>query len=134
MATTSYARRVRKATWLAFIAPLALALPASYLLRFVAPGEQFWPVLIAGLAVVAATLWACVPWWRAMDDMQKHGQVLSWYWGGMAGGLVMLIWLIAAQGLRSDAAGGAVALFVGRAVGFGLFWAVWMWRRRGTGE
>lgn len=131
MTATNYSRRLRKATWLAFLAPVALAIPAGMLLRQVAPGEQFWLVLIAGLAVVAATFWACIPWWRTMDDMQRHGHMISWYWGGMAGGLVVLLWLIAALGMPSPQVQGALALFVGQAVGFGLFWAVWMWRRRG---
>jgi len=131
MTRPTYSRRLRNATWLAFLAPLAIVLPMSFLLRTVAPGEQFWLVLGTGLAVLAATLWAGLPWWRAMDDMQKHGQMIAWYWGGIGGGLAMLMWLIAALGLNSDQAQGAVALFGGQAVGFLAFWAVWKWRKRG---
>ena len=99
MSQASYTRRLRKTTLLAFLLPIAIALPTSYLLRYVVPGENFWAVLIAGLLVIVATFWACIPWWRTMDDMQRHGHMISWYWGGMAGGLVALIWLIAALGM-----------------------------------
>ncbi|MES2698451.1 MAG: hypothetical protein V4647_02415 [Pseudomonadota bacterium] len=134
MAQTNYSRRLRKATLLAFLGPLAVALLAGSLLNHVVPGHQFWPVLIGGLLVLGATFWACLPWWRTMDDMQKQGHMISWYWGGMAGGLIVLAWLIAALGMPSAQVQGALALFVGQAVGFGIFWAVWMWRRRGAGE
>lgn len=131
MSQTSYSRRLRKTTLLAFLLPIAITIPAGYLLRHVVPGENFWVVLIAGLSVIAATFWACMPWWRTMDDMQRHGHMISWYWGGMAGGLAMLAWLIAALGMPSPQVQGALALFVGQAVGFVGFWAVWAWQRRG---
>ena len=135
MSQGKYSRRLRNTTLLAFLLPIALALPASYLLRFAVPGADFWPIMIGGLLVVGTTLWAGLPWWRTMDDMQKHGHMISWYWGGIAGGLVALLWLIAAIGLRSPQAQGAVALFAGQSVGFLVFWGIWMWRQqRGAGE
>lgn len=135
MSQTNYSRRLRKTIWLAFLLPFAIAVPAAYMLRHVVPGEQFWLVLSVGLAVMAATLWAGVPWWRTMDDMQRHGQMISWHWGGMAGGLAMLVWLIAAHGMPSDEVKAAMALFGGQAAGFLVFWLVWMWQRqRGAAE
>lgn len=133
MSQTSYSRRLRKTMLLAFLLPIAIVLPASYLL-YVVPGDNFWVVLITGLLVIATTFWASVPWWRTMDDMQRQGHMISWYWGGMAGGLVVLVWLGAALGMPSPQVQGALALFVGQAVGFLIFWGVWMWRRRGAGE
>ncbi len=134
MSQSGYSRKMRRATWLAFLVPTAVALPMAQLLRGVAPGEHFWLVLAGGLAVVATALWASIPWWRRMDDMQKHGQMISWYWGGLGAGLAMLIWLIAALGLQSDQALGALALLMAQTVGFLVFWAVWMWRKRGAGS
>lgn len=131
MSQTNYSRRLRNATWLAFLVPTAIAVPLGYLLRFVAPGEHFWLVLAGGLFVVGTTLWACVPWWRTMDDMQKQGHMISWYWGGMGAGLAMLVWLIAALGIPSPQVQGALALLVAQSVGFLGYWAMWMWRRRG---
>jgi hypothetical protein len=135
MSQTNYSRRLRKNTLLAFLLPIGLALPASYMLRYVMPGENFWVVMIGGLLILAATFWACLPWWRTMDDMQRHGHMISWYWGGVAGGLVALNWLIAALGIPSPQVQGALTLFIGQALGFFIFWAVWMWRQqRGAGE
>ena len=134
MSRTNYSRRLRKTTLLAFLGPLAFALPGAFLLRNVVPGEHFWPVLIVGLLTVGAAFWACIPWWRTMDDMQKQGQMISWYWGGMAGGIGMLIWLIAALGNLSPQVQGAIAMMAGQVVGFLIFWAVWMWRQRGAKE
>ncbi|MCL6250401.1 hypothetical protein M3P36_04970 [Altererythrobacter sp. KTW20L] len=134
MSQANYSRRLRKTTLLAFLGPLALAIPSGFLLRQVVPGEQFWLVFLASLLVIGAAFWACVPWWRTMDDMQKHGHMVSWYWGGMAGGMLVLAWLVAALGLNSDQALGAVALIMGQTLGFLIFWAVWMLRQRGAGE
>lgn len=134
MPKASYSRRLRWTTLLAFLALAAIALPLGYALRLVAPGEDFWPVLTAGLLIVGLTLWACVPWWRTMDGMQKHGHMISWYWGGMGGGLAVMAWLIAAIGLRREQVQGALALFMGQAAGFLMFWIVWSWRRRGLAE
>jgi uncharacterized membrane protein YfcA len=134
MSRTKYSTRVRRATALAFILPIAASLPLGYLLRDVVPGQDFRLVLAVGLLVIVAAFAACIPWWRAMDDMQKQGHMLAWYWGGMAGGLVMLIWLIAALGMHSPQALGALALLMAEFVGFLLFWGGWMWRKRGAGE
>jgi hypothetical protein len=131
MSQTKYSRKLRNATWVAFLVPTVVALPMAYLLRGVAPGEHFWLVLAGGLFVVGTALWACVPWWRTMDDMQKQGHMISWYWGGLGGGLVAMIWLIAALGTKSPQGQGALTMFVGQAVGFFGFWAVWAWQRRG---
>jgi len=132
MTKTNYSRKLRRATWLAFLAPAILVLPAAFLLRGVGPGENFWLTLIVGLIVTGAGLWACLPWWRALDDMQKHGHMIAWYWGGIGGGMAMLMWLIAALGVNSEQVQGVMLVMIGNIVGFVVFWAVWMWRKRGA--
>ncbi len=134
MPQSNYSSRLRRATWLAFGVPIAIAAALSVLLRSVDPGEHFWLVLPALLAGCALALWACVPWWRQLDDMQKLGHMVSWYWGGLAGGIAMLMAVIAAYGLRSEWAAGALVALLGQLVGFLTFWAGWMWRRRGEGS
>ncbi|HSG55200.1 MAG TPA: hypothetical protein VLA45_07070 [Paracoccaceae bacterium] len=99
-----------------------------------APGEHFWLVLGGILFVFAVSFAAMLPWWRTMDDMQKHGHMISWYWGGLGGGVAMFAWLVAGAGAQSDAVKGAVALMIGQVVGFFAFWAVWMVRQRGAKE
>lgn len=131
MSQTSYSRKMRNATWLAFLVPIIVALPMAFLLRPIAPGEHFWLVLAGGVLVGCTALWASIPWWRTMDDMQRQGHMVSWYWGGLGGGMLALTWLIAALGMNSDQAKGAVLLFGMQALGYLGFWAVWMWRQRG---
>lgn len=131
MSQNNYSRRLRNATWLAFLVPLAVMVPMSLMLRSVAPGEHFWLVLAGGLFVIGTTLWASMPWWRTMDDMQKQGQMLAWYWGGVGCGAAALMWLIAALGVDSDQFKGAMFVLIGQLIGFFAFWAVWMWRKRG---
>jgi hypothetical protein len=128
---SSYSSRMRRATWLAFGAPAAIGAVLGFFLRGIGPGQHFWlvfPILLVGCALA---LWACVPWWRRMDDMQKHGHMVSWYWGGLAGGIIMLMAIIAANGTRSEQALGALLVMMGSVGGFLLFWAMWAWRRRG---
>ena len=128
---TSYRSRLRRATWLAFVGPVLAAAGASMMLRSVAPGEHFWLVLGALLVVCALALWACLPWWNRLDDMQKQGHMVSWYWGGLAGGIAGLMWVVAAVGVHGQMAVGALIVFLGEAAGFLLFLFVWALRRSG---
>jgi len=128
---SSYRTRLRRATWLAFGIPLVAAAGASVLLRSIAPGDYFWPVLAMLWAVCALALWACVPWWKRLDDMQKQGHMLGWYWGGLGGGILALMWLVAAVGVRGELARGGLIVLMGQLVGFLLFWIVWARRRSG---
>lgn len=136
MPNTPYSRKLRRVTWLSMLATLAVALPLGLFFRFVQPepGEHFWLVLGGMVLVFAVAFAASIPWWRTMDDMQRHGHMISWYWGGMGGGVIMLAWLVAGTGGDSAVVKGAMALFVAQLVGFLIFWAVWMWRQRGAGE
>ena len=126
-----YRTRLRRATWLAFGIPLVAAAGASVVLRSIAPGDYFWPVLTMLWAVCALALWACVPWWKRLDDMQKQGHMLGWYWGGLGGGILALMWLVAAVGVRGELARGGLIVLMGQLVGFLLFWIVWARRRSG---
>jgi hypothetical protein len=131
MMQTGYSARLRRATWLAFgVAPL-VGIGGALLLRRVGPGEYFWlvfPILLTGCGLA---LLACVPWWKRLDDMQKQGHLVSWYWGGLAGGIASLMALVASRGVRSDLANGGMIVLLSEAVGFVLFWAVWAYARRG---
>jgi hypothetical protein len=136
MNQTNYSSKLRRVTWLSFLLPLAVTVPLALLYKSTqpGPGEHFWLVLGGVLFLFAVTFAAALPWWRMMDDMQRQGHMISWYWGGLGGGTIMLGWLVAGAGGQSDAVKGAIALLAAQCVGFMVFWAVWMWRRRGTGE
>ena len=127
----SYSARLRRATWLAFAIPLIAAAGASVVLRSINPGEHFWPILAMLWAVCALALWACLPWWNRLDDMQKQGHTVSWYWGGLGGGILALTGLVAAVGVHGELAVGGLIAMLGQLVGFLVFWAFWARGRRG---
>lgn len=106
----------------------------SLILRFGTPGENFWIIYPALLVLCGIAFASIAPWWRRLDDVQKAGQLTSWYWGGQIGGVVVLMALVAAFGRSSDFARGGLAVFLGEAVCFGLFWLFWRWRSRGPAE
>ena len=128
---TGYSSRLRRATWLAFgVAPF-VGIGGALLLRTVGPGEHFWivfPVLLAGCGLA---LLASVPWWNRLDDMQKQGHLVSWYWGGLAGGIISLMALVAYSGVRSDLATGGLTVLLSETAAFMLAWFFWAYARRG---
>src|SRR6478735_8766921 len=101
MTQASYSTRLRRATWLAFGAAPFIGIAGGLFLRGVGPGEHFWlvfPLLLVGCGLA---LLACAPWWSRLDDMQRQEHLVSWYWGGTAGGLISLMALVASSGVRS---------------------------------
>src|SRR5690606_30704183 len=113
MLRENYSARMRRASWLAYGLPVLAGLAGSFIIRNVVPGEHFWPVLAALLGLLAIVLWACVPWWKRMDDMQRHGHMFSWFWGGFPGGLAVLLALVAATGVRSEVSLAGLAVLAG---------------------
>ncbi|QDH35958.1 cytochrome d ubiquinol oxidase subunit II [Porphyrobacter sp. YT40] len=90
-----------------------------------------FPLLIGICGLVMAAGWL---WWRKTDDLQQHGQLVSWYWGGTFGALVMLVYLAVFFGRHSDISLGAIYLFFAQFAGFFVFWLVWRLRGRGQAE
>jgi hypothetical protein len=107
-------------------------LAGGWILRF---GEAQWPawlVFAALVGAIAVAIAATIPWWRALDPMQKEAQLTSWYWGGIGGASIVLMALIASAGVNSDLARGALYLFVGQGGAFALYWLAWSLAHRGT--
>jgi len=134
MSQPSYSTRLRRATWLAFGVAPAAGITMAFVLRRVAPGEHFWLVFGGLIAICALAMWACIPWWNRLDDMQRQYHTVSWYWGGLAGGIFALMALIAATGAQSPQSMGGLSVLIGQTIAFLGFWAIWAWRRRGTAE
>lgn len=104
------------------------------IIRIGAPGENFWLVFPALLLVFALAMAAVQPFWNRLDDVQKNGHLVSWYWGGQAGAVVVLMGLVAATGTHSHYSLGGLAVFMGQAVAFGIAWLIWRLRLRGPVE
>jgi uncharacterized membrane protein len=132
------ARSYKSKMTLLAVAALSVAVLAgavgSLVVRYSEPGENFWLVYPALLAVFGLAFAAVMPWWRRLDDLQKEGQLVSWYWGGQIGAVVVLMALVAANGAHSDFARGGAAVFMGEAMFFGAAWLIWRWRSRGPAE
>ena len=134
MTTTSHDRKVRKLGLLG----LAAAVLAGLALGRFDPGSTStisqWVLFPAILVLMAGVVLAGIPWWRALDDVQKQGQTHSWYWGSLVAGLAALAWLLATTGRHSDLSLGAAYLFVAQGVGFALAWLLWRLKGRGAAE
>ncbi|WP_143738106.1 hypothetical protein [Erythrobacter donghaensis] len=90
-----------------------------------------FPLLVGVCGLVMAAGWL---WWRKTDDLQQQGQLISWYWGGNFGALVMLVYLAVFFGRHSDISLGAIYLFFAEFAGFFVVWLVWRLRGRGQTE
>lgn len=134
MAGQTYSGRMRIAFAFGTAAVIGAGFVGSRVVGAVEPGGDFWLVYPALLAIGALAFAALVPWWRKVDDMQRTGHLVSWYWGGMAGGLAVMLALVAASGRHSDLSLGALYTVLGQAVGFMLFFAGWRLRRSGPTE
>ena len=134
MASNSHDSRVRKLGVLGFGAALAAGLILGLYLPANEATTPTWIVYPALLALMAGVILAGLPWWRALDDVQKQGQTHSWYWGSMLAGVAVLMWMVATTGRHSDMSLGAAYLFIAQGLGFALVWLVWRLRGRGTSE
>lgn len=89
------------------------------------------PLLLGLGMLILAGAW---PWWNKTDDLQKQGQLISWWWGGTAGALAMLIVLITLTGRHSDMSLGAIYIFMAEFAGMVVAYLVWKIRGRGAPE
>lgn len=134
MAQANYAKRLRRATWLAFGAAIPLGVLIAGVAEFGETGGRFWIIFPALLLITGLAFLVSIPWWRRMDDMHRQGHLSSWYWGGLAGSMVALMALIAGAGINSDASKGAFLILFGNLAGFLAAYAIWWWRQRGIAE
>ena len=73
-------------------------------------------------------------WWKRTDELQQQGQLVSWWWGGNLGAVLMLICLVTLTGRHSDLSLGAQYLLLAEFAGFAVVWLVWKFRGRGPAE
>lgn len=134
MASNSHDSRVRKYFVLGFGVAIAAGLVLGIYLPANAGSAPAWLVFPVLLVLMGGVMLAGLPWWRALDDVQRQGQTHSWYWGSMLAGLCVIMWLIATTGRHSDMSLGAAYLFIAQGIGFALVWTIWRLRGRGASE
>jgi hypothetical protein len=130
----TYSSRLRAVALLALFAGVVAGIVGGQLLELGKPGEQFWLLYPALLALWGLALAAGLPWWRRLDDVQRAGHLTACYWGGQAGMLAVMMGLIAATGPRSALSLGSLVTVVGIATGYLIFYAGWRLRQRGPEE
>lgn len=106
---------------------LALTVVISLLASVVVKhGRDWFPMQVSWFlfAVIAVgVILACIPWWRALDEMQRRAHLVSWYWGGSFGTLVALLVAIAmARNPYNPLVEGAFLVAVLQAVSYAVFW------------
>lgn len=128
----TYRNKLRALAAVALVAALAAGIVGGRVARVWHPGEHFWLVypvllLLSGLALIAT-----LPWWRRLDDMQRSSHLVSWYWGGLAGGFATIMGVVAATGPRSDFSLGGFYMMLGQAAAYFLCLGIWRLRYRGS--
>lgn len=99
------------------------------------------PLIVAGSVglAMAAALWVCTRWWRALDEAAQEAHKWAWWWGstcGLAIGSVALFTLAYATpgALTAEPKdlllGGAGIIGLSQTIGYGIAWAFWWLQRR----
>ena len=84
--------------------------------------------LLAGAVFLTA-----VPWWRALDEMQKNAQLTAWYWGGSLGLMFGVMCTVVIGGPGSELVKGAMIVLCTSAATFVVFLLGWgVLHRRGA--
>jgi hypothetical protein len=87
--------------------------------------------IVLSAALAGAGVLACIPWWRALDEMQREAQLTSWYWGGCFGCVVGILSAAFVGGVHSPLLSGALLVGAAQIVSFALCWVVyWLMHRR----
>lgn len=89
------------------------------------------PMLLSLTVVLSAVCWL---WWQKTDDLQRQGQLVSWWWGGTFGALVGLVIMVGLTGRHSDMSLGATYLFFAQFAGMAVVWVAWKLRGLGPTE
>jgi len=134
MSGLNYKTKIQLAHGLAAGGAIVTGLAAARIAQASAPGENLGLILPLLLIVAGLGCVSTLPWWRSIDDVQRQGHLVSWFWGSMAGAWVLIMAFVAVFGRTSDLARGAGALYVAQGVGFCCAYLIWRWRGRDSGE
>jgi Na+/glutamate symporter len=124
----------QKKIWIAGGVALAVAIAvgmASGLL--INQGRDYIPmaaILVLLALLIGGALFACIPWWRRLDDMARDAHLTAWYWGASFGGGVGLVALAALKGVKSDLFQGGALIFSVQVAAYVVLWLAWWALRR----
>lgn len=121
-------RTVVMATSILVFAAVAIAMKAAF--RAWGVDDGGW--LALGFIVIgfSAVFFVGSRMWKSLDDMQRQGHGVSWYWGSI-GGLAITACIISATGLgKSEFTLGVATLMVMQLVCSVTFYALWWLKRR----
>jgi len=88
---------------------------------------------------MAAALWACVRWWKGLDEAAQEAHKWAWWWGSTVGlcfaGVILMTLLYGAGDLgeapiKSILMLGTAIVTGCQMVGYSVAWAAWWFRRR----
>lgn len=124
--------------WGLTLAALALTIPfglfVSYASRTNLLGDNVWLTYGVFLALGAGVWALTILWWRSLDDVHRHGQMASWYWGSLFGGFAFLLWIIANNDHHTPYSEGAFHMFVAQFVLGLVLYGVWRLRGSAFGQ
>ena len=127
----TYSEKQSRRTVVFAVVPLAAAFTAKVILRALGIDEGGWLTFGIVLAAFSAFFLLGAQFWRGLDDMQRQGHSVSWYWGSM-GGLAVTACIIAATGLaRSQFTLGVATLIVMQLGCSLILYAFWWLKGRG---
>ncbi|MCP5396275.1 MAG: hypothetical protein H6918_06025 [Sphingomonadaceae bacterium] len=127
----SYSEKLSRRTVMMAVVPLAILFAGKAALTALGVDDGGWFVVGLILCGFSAFLILGAHYWKLLDDMQRQGQAVSGYWGGMAG-LGVTACIMAAAGLsHSQFALGVATLAVFQLVCSTLIYAFWSLKGRG---
>jgi hypothetical protein len=100
---------------------------------------------LIAFAAAGAVFYACLRWWRMLDEAAQEAHKCAWWWGGSGGMLAGLVTFILFQALdaRGDVPAlsqtaplveslyhGAMAILLFQVAGYVIAWAAWWLRHR----
>jgi len=116
---------------------LFAAVAVGIVLRIIISAGPHWASPTVMLAIMAplsvAAIAASIPWWRALDEMQKKAQLSGWYWGGSVGAVLGVSSAFVVGGLNSDILRGALLVCGVQFACFLICWAGWRLLHRPRG-
>ncbi|MGR4866199.1 hypothetical protein [Caulobacter sp. LARHSG274] len=124
----------QKRIWVAGGVALAVAIAvgvASGLL--IIQGRDHIPttaILVLLALLIGGALFACVPWWRRLDDMARDAHLTAWYWGGSFGAGIGLLGIAASAGVRGAIFQGGALVVLAQVAAYVVFWLAWWAFRR----